>query len=220
MDYNQQSLIPIIYATEYDDVAREFLEKYFPDALCQAMPVPIKEIAEDCMGLNIKEECLSEELDIYGMTIFDDGFVEIYNMSEEVYENKFFNKKTVIVDPVAYKKTNHGCLNNTIAHECVHWYKHRMYYKMQGVILPRMARICKCHVSQITTASEEEIIIENQATGIAPRILMPKETFTEEAEKMGIQLGQDNMASIKELATIFDVSKQSVEIRLEECGIL
>ena len=31
MDYNMNNLIPIIPAAEYDNVANEFLEAYFPD---------------------------------------------------------------------------------------------------------------------------------------------------------------------------------------------
>jgi hypothetical protein len=39
------------------------------------------------MGLDVQFVHLSEELDIYGMTIFLDGLVEIYNPEEGLYEN-------------------------------------------------------------------------------------------------------------------------------------
>ena len=154
------------------------------------------------------------------MTIFADGLVEIYNPDEELYESEFFKRKTVLIDPIAVEKTNMGCRNNTIAHECVHWYKHRLYYKMQQITLPRYAKYCKCRVEQIPYDTEDENIMENHAVGIAPRILMPKKPFLEMARQLDIEFGRDNRNEISLLADFFDVSKQSVTIRLEECGIL
>lgn len=220
MDYNMNNLIPIIPAAEYDNVANEFLEAYFPEALLEPRPVPILDIARDKMGLDIQFVCLSEELDVYGMTVFADGLVEVYNPEEGLYDSKFFKRKTVLIDPEAYKKTNAGCVNNTIAHECVHWYKHRMYYRMQEYILPRLAKYCKCYVEQLPYSTEEEIILENHAIGIAPRILMPKNPFLEMAYTFNMGYGKDNRYAIAQLAEFFEVSKQSVTIRLEECGLL
>ena len=180
----------------------------------------IEEIAQASLGLNIQYICLSEEMDIYGMTIFTDGGVEIYDPEEGLYSTKIFKAKTVLIDPEVVKKTNIGCRNNTIAHECVHWYKHRYYYKMQKLSLPRYAKYCRCRVDQLPESTGEENIMESQAVGIAPRILMPKNTFVETAEHLGIAYGKDNRSAIATLADFFNVSKQSVKIRLEECSLL
>lgn len=220
MDYNLNSLIPIIPVVDYDKVANDFLEAYCFEALIRPQPVPIQDIAKNKMGLNVQFIPLSEELDIYGMTIFADGLVEIYDPVEGLYDEKLFNKKTILIDPEAYKKTNTGCVNNTIAHECVHWYKHRMYYKMQNITLSRQAKYCKCHVEHLPYATEDEEYMENHAIGIAPRILMPRNTFEEMADKLDIRYGKNNVDEIQKLADFFDVSKQSVAIRLEECGLL
>lgn len=220
INYNVKNLIPIIPAIEYDNVAKEFLQLYYPGALLEPMRVPILDIARNEMGLDVKFICLSEELDVYGMTIFDDGMVEIYNPDEGLYDNIFFNRKTILIDPEVYKKTNIGCVNNTIAHECVHWYKHRMYYKMQKYSILRQAKYSKCYVEQLPNASEEEIILENQAVGIAPKILMPKDTFIEKAYQLKVGYEKNNDQEIAELSRFFDVSKQSVSIRLRECGLI
>lgn len=220
MDFSGRKLMPYIPSAEYDKVAQEFLEQFCPDALKKPMPVPIEEIARIGLGLDIQYVCLSEELDIYGMTVFTDGGVEIYNFDEGLYDTKTFKAKTLLIDPEAVKKTNTGCRNNTIAHECVHWYKHRYYYKMQKLSLPRYAKYCKCCIDQLPESIDEENIMESQAIGIAPRILMPKNTFVEAAEHLCISYGKDNRSAISTLADFFDVSKQSVEIRLEECSLL
>lgn len=220
MDYNSRKLVPYIPPADYDNVANEFLERFCPGALKKPMPVPIEDIARNGLGLNIQNICLSEELDIYGMTIFTDGVVEVYDTNEGLYETKVFKAKTMLIDPEAVKKTNIGCRNNTIAHECVHWFKHRLYYKMQKFSLPRYAKYCKCRVDQLPEATDEENLMESQAIGIAPRILMPRNTFVEVAEHLGVSYGKDNRSAIITLADFFDVSKQSVEIRLEECSLL
>ena len=125
MNYNSQSLIPYIPKEEYDKIAYDFLSQHYPEALISPMPVPIVNIAKNNLGLDIQYICLSEEQNIYGMTIFTDGIVEVYNPQESLYNAKYFKAKTILIDKEAVKKTNLGCKNNTIAHECVHWYKHR-----------------------------------------------------------------------------------------------
>ena len=219
MDYNMHNLIPFIPPAEYDKVAEEFLSEYCPEALSHPMAVPIEKIAAD-MGLKVQYVCLSEDSDIYGATIFSDGMVDVYDKQEGVYDKKLFKRKTVLIDPEAVKKTNVGCKHNTLAHECVHWYKHRLYHRMQNYITPRMAKYCKCRINQLPYAPEEENIMESQAIGIAPRILMPKMTFVEAASQYDIVYGKDNWQAIYGLANLFDVSKQSVMIRLEECNLL
>lgn len=219
-DYVARKLIPFIPPRDYDKVATEFLELYYPDALKTPMRIPIEEVAKNNLGLDIKYMRINEESDIYGMTIFTDGLVEIYDSEEELYDTKKFKAKTVLIDSEAVKKTNIGCRNNTIAHECVHWYKHRYYYKMQNYTLPRYAKYCRCRIDQLPYTNDDENIMESQAIGIAPRILMPHNTFIQLAEQLGVSLGKDNIKSICTLANFFDVSKQSVEIRLHECGIL
>lgn len=219
MDYNSETLLPYIPPSEYDNVAKEFLERYYPGALSKPQKIPILDVARNNVGLDVQFICLSEESDIYGMTIFEDGNVEIYDPDEYLYDTKFFKRKTVLIDPKAVNKTNIGCRNNTIAHECVHWFKHRMYYRMQKYTLPKKAKYCKCSVNNLSLYSDEEEIMEKQAIGIAPRILMPRQTFGEVARSYD-KLTEYSWREISEIAEFFGVSKQSVSIRLSECGII
>ena len=59
MDYNSRKLVPYIPLAEYDKVACEFLEMFYPDALKNPMPVPIEEIAKNGLGLDVQYICLS-----------------------------------------------------------------------------------------------------------------------------------------------------------------
>jgi Zn-dependent peptidase ImmA (M78 family) len=216
--YFKKNMLPVIPASEYDDIATEFLETYFEDALMKPMSVPIYEIASNEMKLTINECCLSEESDIYGMTVFSDGYIEVYNPKEELADTLFFKEKTILIDPLAIQKTNLGCRNNTIAHECFHWYKHRYYYKLQQLSLPRIAKYCSCSINAAPTITEEEQIMEIQAVAMAPRILMPKMMFIQVA--MNFDLLKEKEYAVNELSKFFQVSKQSALIRLRECRMI
>ena len=75
-------------ASDYEKVATEFLASFYPQALSSPQPVPILDIAKNELKLDLKFICLSEELDIYGMTIFDDGVVEVYDPVKGLYDKK------------------------------------------------------------------------------------------------------------------------------------
>lgn len=79
-------------------------------------------------------------------------------------------------------------------------------------------KVCKCSINQIPYAIEDENIMECQAIGIASRILMQKATFIEAARQFDITYGKDNWQAIYGLVELFNVSKQSVMIRLKECN--
>ena len=217
MTFNMRSLAPYIPATEYDNVAEAFLECYYPEGLQSPRAIPILDVARNKMGIDVQFVSLSEEFDVYGLTVFEDGNVEVYNPEEGLYEAKFFKRKTILIDPEAYKRTNVGCVNNTIAHECVHWYKHRLFFLKQQFTLPRQAKFCRCRENQLSIIDRELEILENQANGIAPRILMPKSCFLEAANAIGVYDSRVNESQLNELADLFQVSKKSVAIRIKEC---
>ena len=64
MAYNTETLLPYIPPADYDKIATEFLETYFPEALYKPQLIPILDIARNEMGLDVKFICLSEEQDI------------------------------------------------------------------------------------------------------------------------------------------------------------
>ena len=52
------------------------MEKYYPLALQEPVPVPIRKIAEDMGLLIIEDSLLSSELDIFGLVVFEDGNIK------------------------------------------------------------------------------------------------------------------------------------------------
>lgn len=97
-----------------------------------------------------------------------------------------------------------------------------------------MAIACRCPTEEKDEAFNQqwndEDWMEWQANGIAPRILMPKETvpiifnnLLEDSENnpfIASNLISKTKWIIEQLAGFYQVSKQSAEIRLHELGLL
>ena len=226
-----ESNAPHIYEKDFDKEAILFLEKYYPDALKQPMEVPILDIARKKMGLRVVERRLSEDFSILGQMCFTNGLAEIYDSQNDEYREVKVRYGTIIIDPDTIVKRNEGCKNNTIAHECFHWHKHRDYYIAASVIDKTKSSIrspFENKTESIKTAWTDEDWMEWQARRIAPRILMPFDSFNIMVEHF-IREYTNNPAGhrkwyslyswvVNSLAKFFNVSKQSTEIRLDETG--
>lgn len=228
------SLVPRMFKTQFDDKASEILSDFCPEALESPMAVPIEQIATEQLKLTIQEHRLSEDLSILGQMCFTDGLVEIYDQAEDEYREIFVKAKTMIIDPDTYLKRNHGSRRNTISHECVHWLYHRRYFMALEALEEGRAVAHRCPVETKDEIQKEvwtdEDWLEWQANGIAPRLLMPRETV-EDAFQMVIDRSKKNpfvsagLISrpkwiLEQFAGFYQVSQTSAAIRLTELGLL
>lgn len=221
-------LVPIISKSQFDDVAEELLQEYYPEGLKQPAPIPIRVIAQR-MGLTIKEVRLTKYMNEFGRIYFDSGDAKYYDSDTKEYNQIHVDRGTVLLDPNIFFLRNVGSENNTIAHECVHWYKHKKYHELVK-LYDEEAKQINCNVSEITKKKEQwtpEDWMEWQANGIAPRILMPRKTTFQKAQDLiglyGTMYGLENRADIFEsvvtdVAEFFNVSKIAAKIRLLDLG--
>ena len=98
------SLVPFIRKTEYDDVASEFLKAAGYDAARTApMHIDPTKVAE-AFGLEIKRAQLSEDRSLFGRIYFCDDEVDVYEDGEK--KTIPVCGKTIYIDPMAnYLKT-------------------------------------------------------------------------------------------------------------------
>jgi len=225
-------LVPQISKSNFDDEANVFLQKFYPDALITPMAVPITYVARHMMGLRVVERHLTEDFSILGQMCFTSGFTEIYDKENDEYKLVKVRYGTMIIDPDTISKRNNGCKNNTIAHECFHWHKHRDYYIAESNHTSDLLIKHRCDYKASSEFAQskwtDEDWMEWQARGIAPRILMPRDSFITMVERFlnernvgnNIYKKSDSLNNwlINSLATFFQVSKKSAEIRLEETG--
>lgn len=226
--------VPRISKVEFDNEATSFLNEYCPEALKSPMAVPIKEIAKDKLGLTVIERRLTEDFSVLGQMCFTGGLTEIYDRDNDEYQEIKVRSGTMIIDPDTLIRRNLGSMRNTVSHECFHWVKHRNYHIMQGVIDGRTAVAFRCPSDAKNETFKgkwtDEDWMEWQASGIAPRILMPKQTVGIAFERFKLESRNNPFIAanlmpptcwiIEQMAALYQVSKQSAEIRLKELGHL
>jgi len=80
-----KDLVPIIRKKDMGREAAKFLQKYCPEAFEKPMPVPVEDIAELKMDLEIDYVNIDKDCDTLGMMIFSDGSVELYDKETDQY---------------------------------------------------------------------------------------------------------------------------------------
>ena len=220
-------LVPYIKTNALDKTAHKFLIKYCPEALEQPMPIPVLEIVEK-MQLKIYKAPLPKN--IFGQIFFNDQKIKIYDDNGNTID-KYIQSGTILVNREASFIASIGTENNTIIHECVHWFLHHRYFELQRIINPDYNHL-SCEVIEDYKVSnnpkEEEIAwMEWQANSIAPKILIPytmgKQKLEEIIYTLGTENPQDRTAvimekAIYEFAEFFNVSPTAAKIRAIELG--
>ena len=165
--------------------------------------MPIEEMMESS-NLIIDYLYITNNGRVLGKTIFDDGYTPYYDMDNHEYGLMPVRAGTVIIDATLLED-NTGRLRFTLAHEFGHWLLHKSLYEGSGAAPANMK-------------TEQDNIVERQADSIAAHLLMPKGLIKK--AYFGI-CGQHKMADeiVSELAYVFDVSRQAMQIRLKECGL-
>jgi hypothetical protein len=227
-DVNKKTGALILGANRLDDYATKFLSQYCKEALLRPMPLPVDRIIEDA-GLTVQTASLSRDLDVFGCCLLLDGYVQVYNQDTDTYTPVAFPAGTLVFDPMSEWIYGEGCKRNTLIHEMLHWEKDRMYFrildaknkKAKEQLYPIMCRQSRTNYeppSGKRTKRNEVQWLEWQAHRLAPRILMPKQTFIKKATELIEEVSSCDEL-IHQLAEFFIVSRGSVKIRLLEVGL-
>lgn len=222
-------LVPAIPEGSFEEEAARFLEKYYPKALKEAVPVPIRQIAER-MGLTIIErELFSDGLDAFGILFLEDGTVQDGKKNIIIRNAR---RGMMFLDPRYYCEQTLGNANEMIAHECFHWYRHQPYHLLMKMLGVRddLGRVIRCSIDSDHSDAEKRSSfdwLEWQANRMIPYILMPAKTATRKIEGMLREYhicfddpeSQSRMEElISELAKFYGLSKQAAKTRMSELG--
>lgn len=226
------NIVPYIKKEDLEAEAESFLSEFYPDALITPVRVPIADIAEN-MGLSIIQgKCITDDFSIFGEICFSAGQVQVFDLFKCHPQSIAVKRGTILIDALTFWERNIGCVNNTIAHEVYHWYKHRMYAAIKHILRKENFIACRCPAStrypKEYNSWTDEQWMEWQANSIAPRILMPLPTFKMKVDELfkkydyaivGTSPNQFVLEVIaNELASFYAVSKQSVLLRMQEAG--
>lgn len=228
-----KSIVPIIYRKDLDKEATAFLEKYYPEALEEPLRVPIEEIAKEKLGLNVIQGYrITDDFTIFGQICFSPGTVKIYDFFKTSEKEQEVPRGTILIDAYTYWQRNSGCVNNTIAHEVYHWHRHRLYAAIKHILRNEKFIACRCPAEMSYPDEKEEWTDEQrmewQANNLAPRILMPIQTFKIKVDELYKQYDYENTplklavltCIADDLASFYGVSRQSALIRMTETGYM
>ena len=172
-------------------------------------PIPIEAIIEVKFDLILEYHILRKNGAVLGETIFDDGPVILYDMDERSYKIIAVRKGTILIDERLCETRSIGRLRFTCAHELAHWVLHKNLYSGTGNIA--------AYNEQCST-DESDGVIERQADALATALLMPlpqiKKCFYR------LRSGRTMERIVAEMAQIFEVSKQAMQIRLQSHNLM
>ena len=198
-----------ISAGTLEAIARNTLKRCHSDYLNQApQAVPIEKLVEDVFGLGIEYMCLTESGDELGRMIYDDGYTTRFNPEIDNYELVKVTAGTILVDArLLSDPKRYGRFRFTLAHELAHWILHRELFS--GT---------KTAAATYGIGNADNNMLEWQANYLATAILMPVGQVKRGFYRLRMQasIGIDVVSA---LANIFEVSKQSMRIRLTELGL-
>jgi hypothetical protein len=229
-DINKNTGALILGSNRLDDYASKFLTKYCKEALLKPMPLPVEEIIQK-MRLTVREIGLSENLDIFGCCLLLDSDVKIYDREKNEYKEAFFEAGTLLIDPYSSAYYGEGAKRNTLVHEMLHWEKDKRYFEILKIkyrraaekLYPIMCRQSKTFFRPAEgkkTKENEVYWLEWQAHRLAPRILMPRNSFTNKALSLMKENPNISCAELVDgLSDFFIVSKSSAKYRLLEVGL-
>lgn len=134
---------------------------------------------------------------------------EWYDMDERSYKIIAVRKGTILIDERLCETRSIGRLRFTCAHELAHWVLHKNLYSGTGNIA--------AYNGQCST-DESDGVIERQADALATALLMPlpqiKKCFYR------LRSGRTMEQIVAEMAQIFEVSKQAMQIRLQSHNLM
>lgn len=188
-----------------DSIAqRELLE--FDSTLVNGDPraVPIEEMIELHYGIILQYRNLSKKGHILGITVFEDSIIPVYDDESKRYEPIVAKAGTILVDQRLLASHCYNRLRFTLAHELAHYILHSEYYlKTQSL------------ASKISSHSDMKR--EKEADALGASILMPQGRIKVAMKRLGNQLERKEL--IYQMASIFNVSIQAMEIRLQRLGL-
>lgn len=214
-----KKLIPVNFNDFTEEIAEDFLKEFSPENLEAPAPLFINKIINK-MGLEVIEAKLSPS--IKGMITFRDN-----NIQYVTHDNTtIINQGTIIVNENLNNYFNAGVLNNTIIHECVHWWLHRKYMESNLLLNSDQSLIVCPSDNELYENNNSDLFnIEMQARILTPLILMPKDTSIMKFEEIlhrNLQ-GEGNSKqiyekSLAEFANYFGVTIASAANRLNKLG--
>ena len=224
-----------LYKRDFDNIALMIMKEYMPwivDTVCE---VDINYLIKECLFLTVKSKNIAPDKSVLGLIVFEDAKVPCYDLSYKPIEVELC-AGDILIDLSLSGNRNKSRRRFTLAHEASHWILHRSYhsstnqkYEFRKPYLKTLDTDIERKFKGFGTESDEE---EWQANSLAAALLMPKLPFIEYSineiqrvfgEDFGYLIDDQSdeyIAVVENIASVFNVSRQAAEIRLEQLDLL
>jgi transcriptional regulator with XRE-family HTH domain len=179
------------------------------------------------VGATVEHVHITEDCHVYGRVFMTDTDAEYYDTESHQLKNKRIKAGTIFIDPSAVKTLGEGGNNNSIIHECFHYYKYKKPFMLAKMANPELSNIEQPVNPQEIDEDSAIYWMEKQTRAITPLIQMPMPAFKIEIEHL-IQNWTSAYPSksvleltepvINDLANFFGVSREAARLRMIQTG--
>lgn len=175
-------------------------------------PVPIETIIEKVFGIRIEYQYLTNNGRELGRMIYDDGYTTFYDKTiGDIgdYSLMKVSAKTMMIDASLLENGScYGRLRFTMAHELAHFILHKRIFSGTGVA-----------AALYNNDTDEDNATEWQANYLGQAILMPNGQVKRCFYALR-PVCHSSRELVSKMAEAFDVSKQAMEIRMKNFGLI
>ena len=192
-----------------ETIARSLLSEYDLSYLNREPgPVPIETIIEKVCGLCIEYKYLTNDGRELGRMIYDGGITTYFDKDNNGYALMSVQGGTMLIEAsLLEKETLYGRLRFTLAHELSHYLLHKRVFSGTGT------------AAALYNNNADEDATEWQANYLAQAILMPNGQVKRCFYALR-PVCRSKQEYIRQMAEIFGVSKQAMEIRLKNFALI
>lgn len=162
----------------------------------------------------------------YGMIVFEDMNMRIFDYRDSKWKEQLVKANTIIIDPITILKTSIASVKVTICHEAFHFHYHRMALKLMRFFSKQPSYL---EYDNNDKSSNEAIKwMEIQAYGVAPYILVSDDAIKEYVKVNTKKTKYDNLDDfinldymadiIRNLNKNYDLTIPSLKRRLYDLG--
>lgn len=215
-------LLPVLGQEDYPAIAKEFLRRYYPEALEEAAAVDGRRLALR-MGLKVRRVRLESGSEAMGLVTFDRMRVRLEDAEGRVTEESI-PPMTVLIN-TALCRTEEA-ENTTLVHECCHVYLDRLFFRLQML----SGKPCTVSMSRRRPGAPRAVRaagplawMETQAEKLPAYILMEENNSLSRigqlmAEGGGARTPENIGRVIRRLAEDYGVSRSMARCRMIELG--
>ena len=219
---SDEYLLPVLGQEDYPAIAKDFLRRYYPEALEEQAAVDGRRLAVR-MGLKVRRVRLESGSEAMGLVTFDRMRVKLQDAEGRVTEESI-PPMTVLINTELCRTEE--AENTTLVHECCHVYLDRLFFRLQMLSgKPCSAAMCRRRPDARPAVRTGGPLtwMETQAEKLPAYILMEENNSLSLIERLmaedgGARTPENIGRVIRRLAEDFGVSRSMARCRMIELG--